>query len=68
VLLAVLAALGPCSIQELDFHLGAYSPGPARLAVMTAALVRVGELTTIDRLEVIDGCLTRVAVFSLLIP
>jgi len=66
VILLVLAVLGrPCSVRELDYHLGVYSPGEPRLLTLLTSLARKGDLVTTDRSEPVDGHPDRVAVFSL---
>jgi len=61
----VLAALGPCSVAEMDSRLGRYSPGPDRLLAVLSALVQDRRVVAADRSETVDGHPARVVVFSL---
>jgi len=65
VLLLVLAAIGSCSIRELEFHLGYYSPGPTTLLEILIALARAGDVRVIKRAEYVNGHPCLVPVFSL---
>ncbi len=64
VLLAVLAALGPCTAADLERQLGCYSPGADRLAAILRGLVGTGAVRSVDCFESDGGLLVAVPVFS----